>query len=491
MSERDGSTGGGQPSPIHEIGEIGEMGAMGEIGPIGPIGRIDEAAAGEAMHALARRLYPILRSITGDGVRETLSILQELVPLEVHEVPSGTPVLDWTVPPEWRVREAWIKGPDGRTVVDVRDHTLHLLSYSVPVHRTMPLAELRGHLFTLPDQPDRIPYRTSYYAEAWGFCLRHRTLEGLPEGDYEILVDSELDPGGSLTYGELVVPGESEREVLISTHTCHPSLANDNLSGLAVTAFLARHLLALAADGAGAGRRLRYTYRFLWIPGTIGSITWLARNEDAARRVVAGLVAANLGDTGTFHYKRSRRGDALVDRAVGHLLETQTGAAGATGEPAAIEDFVPFGYDERQYCSPGFDLPVGSLTRTPWGRYPEYHTSGDDLDFLRPERLGGSLALYAQVVALLEANRTYRNLCPKGEPQLGRRGLYASIGGGTAGKERQLALLWVLNLSDGGHTLLDVAERSGMAFARIREAAGALVDAGLLEPVEGADAAGS
>ena len=448
----------------------------GAIGPIGEIDRIDEAAAGPAMHALAERLYPILRSITGDGVRETLSILGEVVPLQVREVPSGTPVLDWTVPPEWRVREAWIRGPDGTNVVDVRNHTLHLLSYSAPVHRTMPLSELREHLFSLPDQPDRIPYRTSYYAERWGFCLRHRTLEALPEGDYEVLVDAELDPDGSLTYGELVIPGESDREVLISTHVCHPSLANDNLSGLAVTTFLARRLLDLTSNGP----RLRHTHRFVSIPGTIGSITWLARNEDAAGRVVAGLVAANLGDPGGFHYKRSRRGDAAIDRAVGQLLAEH---AGATGEPVTVEDFVPFGYDERQYCSPGYDLPVGSLTRTPWGRYPEYHTSGDDLALIRPERLAGSLALYARVLALLEADRAYRNLEPKGEPQLGRRGLYASIGGGTAGKERQLALLWVLNLSDGEHSLLDVAERSGMPFARIREAADALLETGLLAPV--------
>jgi len=448
-------------------------------GPIDAMDAVDLEAAGRAMHALAGRLYPILRSITGDGVRQTLEILRETVPIEVREVPSGTPVLDWTVPPEWRVREAWIKGPDGETVVDVRDHTLHLLSYSAPVHRTMPLSALREHLFTLPDQPDRIPYRTSYYAERWGFCLRHRTLEALPEGDYEVLVDAELDPGGSLTYGELVIPGESDREVLVSTHVCHPSLANDNLSGLAVTTFLARRLLDLTQEGGADGGRLRHTVRFLWIPGTIGSITWLARNEAAARRVVAGLVAANLGDAGGFHYKRSRRGEAAIDRAVEHLLAAH---AAATGEPVAIEDFVPFGYDERQYCSPGFDLPVGSLTRTPWGRYPEYHTSGDDLSFIRPERLAGSLALYARVLALLEADRAYRNLNPKGEPQLGRRGLYASIGGGTAGKERQLALLWVLNLSDGEHTLLDVAERSGLAFVRVREAAEALLAADLLAP---------
>lgn len=424
------------------------------------------------MHALARRLYPIPRSITGDGVRRTLDVVRELVPLEVREVPSGTEIFDWTVPREWNVREAWIRDPSGSKVVDLADHTLHLVGYSVPVHRRMGPAELREHLFTLPEQPDLIPYRTSYYDETWGFCLPHRLLELLPdEGDYEVRIDSTLEDG-SLTYGELVIPGATDREVLVSCHVCHPSLANDNLSGLAVTGFLARRLL----EGAGEGT-LRHTYRFLWIPGTIGAITWLARNREAAGRVAHGLVAANLGDAGAFHYKRSRRGDAVIDRAVEHVLR-------ASGAEHRVEDFVPYGYDERQYCSPGFDLPVGSLTRTPWGRYPEYHTSADDLSLIRPESLAGSLEAYLRVMEVLEGDRTYRNLNPHGEPQLGRRGLYASIGGAAhsdAGRrERQLALLWVLNLCDGEHSLLDVAERSGASFPRIRWAADALLEAGLL-----------
>ncbi len=435
--------------------------------------------AGREMHALATRLYPVPRSLTGDGVRETLGVLGERVPLEVHEVPSGTPVFDWTVPREWNLRAAWIKDPEGRTVVDVADHGLHVMGYSVPVDARMTLAELREHLFTLPELPDRIPYRTSYYSEAWGFCLRHSKLEELeardlePDGggEYEVRIDATLEDG-SLTYGELVVPGEGESEVLISTHVCHPALANDNLSGLVVTTELARRLLELP--------RRRYTYRFLWIPGTIGSITWLATHREEAARIAHGLVAANLGDPGTFTYKRSRRGGAEIDRAALHLLRT-------SGESFAIEDFVPFGYDERQYNSPGFDLAVGSLTRTPWGRYPEYHTSADDLSFLRPESLAGSLDLYLKVAGVLEGNRAYRSTNPFCEPQLGRRGLYSSVGGGShapgEARERHLALLWVLNLADGGHTLLDVAERSGMAFERIRRAADDLLEAELLEEV--------
>ena len=417
-----------------------------------------------------REAFPICRSITGDGVRRTLRLAAEQlgeIPLEVHEVPSGTPVLDWTVPPEWNVRDAWITGPDGRKVVDFQAHNLHLMSYSAPARCRLPRAELDTHLHSLPEKPELIPYRTSYYREAWGFCLPHRLRQELPEGEYEVCVDSTLAPG-SLTYGEVFLPGSEQREVLISCHICHPSLANDNLSGLAVTLWLARCL---------AARPRRYGYRFVYLPGTIGAITWLARNPDAPRRIAHGLVAANLGDAGGFTYKQSRRGNAEVDRAVAVVLRD-------AGAPHEVQPFVPFGYDERQYGSPGFNLPVGCLSRTPWGRYPEYHTSADNLSLVRPEHLAGSLATYLAVVEALEANRRYRNLNPCGEPQLGRRGLYRSIGGGDDGRERELALLWVLNQSDGELSLLDIAERSGMSFALLRQAAEALLAAELLAPAE-------
>jgi aminopeptidase-like protein len=419
-------------------------------------------SAGEEMRRFIADAYPICRSLTGDGVRRTLAMIRERIPLEVREVPSGTPVFDWTVPREWNIRDAWIKDPAGRKVVDFQACNLHVLNYSVPVHERLSLDELKKHLFTLPDKPDLIPYRTSYYKEAWGFCLSHRAMLALPEGEYEVLIDSTLKDG-SLTYGECLLPGESEREVLLSTHVCHPSLCNDNLSGIAVMTWLARAL---------AERPRRYSYRFLFIPGTIGSITWLARNESRTDRIAHGLVAANLG-VGAFHYKKSRRGDAEIDRAVLHALKT-------SGEGFGVEDFVPFGYDERQYCSPGFDLAVGSLTRTPWGRYPEYHTSADTLDLVRSEALAGSLAAYLRVVEILEGNRRYLNLNPRCEPQLGRRGLYRTIGGDDAGRSRELALLWVLNLSDGRHGLLDIAERSGMPFEAVRAAADALLETGLL-----------
>jgi aminopeptidase-like protein len=425
--------------------------------------------SGEAMHAFIAEAFPICRSITGDGVRRTLAMIAERIPLTVHEVPSGTQVFDWTVPREWNIRDAWIKDPSGRKIVDFQESNLHVLNYSVPVQARMTLAELRPHLFSLPLKPDLIPYRTSYYKEAWGFCLSHRQLEALPDGEYEIAIDSTL-ADGSLTYGECFLPGDDEREVLLSTHVCHPSLANDNLSGIAVMTWLARELAARP--------RRRYSYRFLFIPGTIGSIAWLARNEERASRIAHGLVAANLGDPGAFHYKRSRRGNAEIDRAVKAVLE-------ATQEPFGTEAFVPFGYDERQYCSPGFDLPVGSLTRTPWGRYPEYHTSADDLGFVQPAALAGSLLTYLKVMDVLEGNRRYLNLNPKCEPQLGRRGLYRTIGGDEEGRARELALLWVLNQSDGDHSLLDIAERSGLSFAALREAADALLAAGLLREAEG------
>ncbi|HET6747979.1 MAG TPA: DUF4910 domain-containing protein [Actinomycetes bacterium] len=423
---------------------------------------------GEELYKLVAELYPICRSITGDGVRRTLEVVDREVGLVVHEVPTGTAVLDWTVPREWNVRDAWVAGADGRRVIDFRASNLHLLGYSVPVRATMPLAELKRHLFTIPEHPDWIPYRTSYYAERWGFCASQRLVDSLPEGDYEVRVDATL-ADGHLTYGEHVVPGETDEEVLVTCHVCHPSLANDNLSGIAVAARLARLL--------GQGRP-RYTHRFLFIPGTIGSITWLARNEDRVGHIRHGLVLACLGDPGRLTYKRSRRGDTEVDRAVAHVLAS-------SGRPHELQDFTPYGYDERQFCSPGFDLPVGCLSRTPYARYPEYHTSADDLDLVRPEHLQDSLEACWEVLQVLDGNLRYLNLKPKGEPQLGRRGLYGSIGGRSDAEERQMAMLWVLNLSDGDHSLLDVAGRAGLPFALVAEVAGTLEDAGLLRRADG------
>jgi aminopeptidase-like protein len=419
---------------------------------------------GHEMQRLIAELYPICRSITGNGFRETLKLLQRHVPLEMYEVPTGTQVFDWTVPKEWNIRDAYVKNSKGERVIDFQKSNLHVLNYSIPVKATMSLTELKTHLFSLPEHPDWVPYRTSYYAERWGFCVSHNQLLSLQDGEYEVCIDSTLQDG-HLTYGELYLAGQSRDEILFSCHACHPSLANDNLSGVALTTFLAKHL-------GGASRRL--SCRFLFIPGTIGSITWLSRNEPKVVNIKHGLVITCVGDAGPSTYKKSRRGNTEIDRAVAHVLKH-------SGQPFEILDFSPYGYDERQYCSPGFDLPVGCFTRTPNGCYPEYHTSADNLEFVKPASLADSFAKCVAVHDLLERNKTYTNVLPKCEPQLGRRGLYQTIGGQSDARQFELAMLWVLNLSDGCHSLLDIAERAGLEFSSINQAADALLTHRLLK----------
>ncbi|MBR0679055.1 DUF4910 domain-containing protein [Roseomonas eburnea] len=422
-------------------------------------------ALGAALHALVAELFPICRSITGDGVRRSLAILSRHLPLDIHEVPSGTQVFDWTVPREWRIRDAFIEDALGRRVLSLRDSTLHVVSYSGPVDAVLPLHELRRHIHTLPDQPGLIPYRTSYYAENWGFCMSHDALEALPEGAYHARIDSEL-VDGSLTYGEHLHIGATEEEVLLSAHSCHPSLANDNCSGMAVLARLAERM---------AGRRTRFSYRFLFAPGTIGAITWLARNRERTDRIRHGLVIAGVGDCGAPTYKRSRRGDAGIDVAMAHVLRH-------LAPDAQVRDFSPYGYDERQYCSPGFDLPVGMLQRSPFGEFPEYHTSADNLDFVRPEMLAHSLELIEAAIEVIEKDRCLRNALPFCEPQLGRRGLYGALGGDANAAKRNLAMLWLLNQSDGSRSLLDIADRARLPFGTIAATAEVLEREGLLVP---------
>jgi aminopeptidase-like protein len=437
-------------------------------------GALGQAQLAPEIEALLRDLFPVCRSITGDGLRASLGRLQQVVGIELHEVPSGTPVLDWVVPNEWNVRDAYVANLRGERVIDFRQHNLHLVNYSVPFRGRLALDELKAHLHTLPARPNDIPYRTAYYQPAWGFCLSHNQLLELERGEYEVCVDTSLEPG-SLTYGELCLPGETTDEVLISCHCCHPSLANDNLSGMALSAFLARELQR---------RRRRYTYRFLFIPGTIGAITWLALNESRTSRIKHGLVVACVGDAGRMHYKRSRRGEAEIDRAALHVLKH-------SGQAYEVHEFTPYGYDERQYCSPGFNLPVGSLTRTPHGRYPEYHTSADNLDLVQPEHILASLAAYLSVVEVLEGNRRLVRTDPRGEPQLGKRGLYAAIGGRSDTETMQMALLWTLNLCDGKHDLLAIAERAGLPFSDVERAAELLLRADLLRAPDVSARAGS
>jgi len=427
----------------------------------------DAPSPGAAMHALVRELYPICRSITGDGLRRTLARLGQEIPLVLHEVPTGTRVFDWTVPREWNIRDAWVRNAAGERVIDFRRHNLHVVNYSVPVQRTMTFAQLRPHLHSLPDRPRLIPYRTSYYKESWGFCLPHDQLEQLerqPDAEYEVRIDSTL-ADGALTYGECLLEGRTREEVLISCHACHPSLADDNLSGLVVATFLAKHL---------SSRPRRYSYRFVFAPGTIGAITWLSRNEERAQAIRHGLVLTCIGDRASFTYKRSRHDDATIDRAVQHVLSHVD--PGHTTVP-----FSPYGYDERQYGSPGFNLPVGCLMRSHHGQFPEYHTSADNPDFVAPESLAGAFDALLAIFDVLEHEGRYLNLKPKCEPQLGQRGLYGATGG-AGPRQVEMAMLWVLNLSDGQASLLDIARRSGLPFAAVREAAALLERNDLLAP---------
>ena len=436
------------------------------------------AALGDRLYRLVEALVPLRRCLTGDGLRKTLARLAEEAPVAITEVATGTPVLDWTIPPEWHVREAYLATPDGRRIVDWADSALHVVQYSQSVHDRMTLAALRPHLHSLPERPDWVPYRTSYYTPAWGFCLAHRTLDALAAevGDdtpLEVVIDAD-HRDGSLTYGEIVVPGETEDEILLSAHACHPHLANDNAASLAVAA-------ALASDRA-TGLPRRYTLRVLVAPGTLGAIAWLHQNRATLARIRHGLVLANLGDGGSLTYKQTRR--ATLDGAPHAVDRAVALAARDLGVPLDVRSFSPTGYDERQFASPGIDLPVGRLTRTPHGEYPEYHTSADDLTLVRPDALAASYGALAATLDILDGDARYRSRVPDGEPQLGRRGLYAPVGGQPVAPDAQTALLWVLNLADGSHSLLDAAVHSGLPFRTLRAAADRALAAGLLDPAD-------
>lgn len=425
---------------------------------------LGDGTIGEEIFSLAAEIFPICRSITGDGVRQTLDILRRHVDLDVHEVPSGTQVFDWTIPFEWNIRDAYIKAPSGERVVDFKASSLHVLSYSRPVRVQMPLNELKEHIYTLPQQPDAVPYRTAYGGDRWGFCMTHNQLEQLEDGIYEAVIDSSLAEG-SLTYGEIFHRGATDHEVLLSTHICHPSLANDNCSGLALLTALVKRITK---------QKTRYSYRFLFGPGTLGAISWLAHNSSSVFNIKHGIVFSCVGDGGGPTYKKSRIGDAFIDRAFCHVLRH------ASSQPSIL-DFFPYGYDERQFCSPGFNLPVGLFQRSQFGTFPEYHCSEDNLDFIRPEHLATSYRMVASVLDVIESDRCYERTNPFCEPQLGRRGLYSSVGGDKSIADRNMAMLWVLNLSDGQHSLLDIAERANMPFEIIAKVATMLTAENLLK----------
>ena len=422
---------------------------------------------GAAMYGLCERLFPICRSITGAGVRDTLNILREHLDLTIHEVPTGTPAFDWQVPREWNIRSAWIADSNGRRLVDFANSNLHVMSYSTPIDRMVDLEELQAHLHSLPDFPERIPYRTSYYDERWGFCLSHRQRETLVAGQYRVFIDSTLTEG-SLTYGEYFIPGEQDEELLVSTHVCHPSLANDNLSGIAVA-------IALAQSIATLPNRPRYGVRFIFIPGTIGAITWLAVNTSRIAAISGGVVLSGVGDPGSLTFKQSKRGDGLLDRAFSRVVGQQHGS---------VRPYLPYGYDERQFCSPGIDIAMGCLMRTPYGEYDAYHSSADNLDLITPAALADSLeACHSAFTSVLTSPR-YLSTNPQCEPQLGRRGLYDAIGGNNESKSLQLALLWMLAYADGKFTLDDLESLSGMPRVTLEKAAGLLLDADLLDRID-------
>lgn len=428
---------------------------------------IDKELKGNQMYSFMKSLFPICRSITGNGVRETLLKIKEYIPINIEEVPSGTQVFDWRVPKEWNINDAYIKNKEGQKIIDFNESNIHVLNYSIPVNKKISLKELKSHLFTLEEYPEWIPYQTSYYKENWGFCITHNQYKTMKDDNYEIYIDSTLE-NGSLTYGELYFKGKTEEEILFSTYICHPSLCNDNLSGVVLLTKLAEIL---------AKQDLFYSYRFIFIPETIGAITWLSRNENEVKNIKCGIVSTCVGDKGDFTYKKTRNGESEIDKIVELVLRE-------SGYKYNIVDFFPSGSDERQFSSPGFNLEIGSLMRTPYAKFNEYHTSADNLDFVQPEFLALSLEQYLRVIFYLENNRTYLNLNPKCEPQLGRRGLYNYIGSQKKGNVQQIAILWVLNLSDGKNSLLEITNRSGLEFKQIKAAADALKECKLLKEVK-------
>lgn len=413
------------------------------------------------------RLWPLNRSLTGNGNRETLKILSEIADIKITEVPSGTECFDWTVPPEWNVKEAWIKDNSGDIIADFKDNNLHLMGYSEKFSGYLSLIELKEHLYSLPGQPEVIPYLTSYYKNRWGFCLSHNQLLNLKDDTYEVKIDSELNPEGSMTMGEAILKGDTDEEVLLSTYICHPSMANNELSGPLVTSFIYNKLKEK--------KNRRYTYRILYLPETIGSIYYLSEyGEHLRNKLAAGFVITCIGDKGNYTYKKSRRGNTIADRASELILKQ-------TEKNYVIEKFFPTGSDERQYCSPGFDLPVGSLMRTRYGKYKEYHTSADNKEFISFKSMEDSVFKYLEILDVIENNFTYLNKMPYCEPQLGKRGLYPTIGSKKDTSEFVNSLMWILNLSDGTNDLIEMSDRSGIKFNILANAAADLMKSGLIE----------
>ena len=452
---------------------------------------------GNEMFQLMEELFPICRSITGNGVRQTLKIIKKHIPLEIHEVPTGTNVFDWTIPKEWNINDAYIIDPDGNKIVDFKESNLHVLNYSIPINQKISFSDLKKHIHTIPEKPDLIPYVTSYYSENWGFCMKHNEFMKLKEGDYQILIDSELN-NGNLTYGEYYIRGKSESEILLTCYVCHPSMCNDNLSGVVLLTMLAKYLQTFKNN---------YSIRFLFIPETIGAIAWLHINEVNISKIKHGLIATCLGDSGSLTYKKTRDSNNEIDKAVVNVLKK-------SGKEFRILDFFPWGSDERQFCSPGFNLSVGSLFRSIYGtdEFPEYHTSGDNLNFMSITSLAESFSIYFSILFELDNNfylqsdksnlsknlikdskketsksTKYLNLNPKCEPQLGKRGIYHQIGGQESTmKQRKMEfeIFWILNLSDGNNSIQDISRRSGIPLSDLQSSIKILINSKLLKKIE-------
>jgi aminopeptidase-like protein len=417
---------------------------------------------GHDMHQLMTELFPICRSITGNGVRETLRIIQTHIPITIHEVPSGTKVLDWIVPKEWNIRDAYIIDPLGKKIVDFKKNNLHIVSYSMPIDKYVNLAELQEHLYSLEEQPDAIPFIASRYEERWGFCLTHNQRTNLKEGTYRVFIDSDLKEG-FLTYGEMIIPGSSTKEVFLSTYICHPSMANNELSGPVVTTMLAKWIV---------NKPRRYTYRIIFIPETIGSITYLSKNLGYMKQnIVAGFNFTCVGDERAYSFLPSRNGSTLADKAALNILSSK--------HPEFIRySYLDRGSDERQYCSPGVDLPIVSIMRSKYREFPEYHTSLDNLDFVTPAGLQGSFAVHRDCIELLEKNKVYQVTC-FGEPQLGRRGLYPTIS--TKDSYRQVNdMINFLAYADGTNDLIDISNIIQVPVRQLYPIIDKLVAAGLI-----------
>jgi aminopeptidase-like protein len=426
----------------------------------------EHPTVGSQMYELLAELFPICRSITGDGVRETLQIIKRHIPLEVYEVPTGTPVFDWTIPKEWNIRDAFILDEAGNKIVDFKENNLHVVGYSTPLDRWVTLEELQEHLHSIEEQPDAIPYVTSYYQERWGFCMAHNERVKLGDGKYRVVIDSEIKDG-HLTYGELIIPGQTEREVFLSTYIDHPSMANNELSGPVVATFLARWIMTYPD--------LRYTYRIVFVPETIGSLTYLSRNLDSLKKnVIAGFNISCVGDERAYSYVRSPYGDTYADRIIRKILQSS--------HPEFIEySFLERGSDERQYCSPGIRLPLVAVTRSKYGTYPEYHTSLDDQTFVSAEGLGGSYALLQDCIELIERNRVYR-ITSCGEPQLGRRGLYPTLSKRDSARSSR-AMKNFIAYADGTNDLIAISDLINVDVGDIYGIVEKLLEADLLEVV--------